>query len=106
MVSTYARYKTRRRELYLLLRAWCSCLDAIPALDYISLQADRTRPAVKLQEQSTRVAQYVSIVIPSPERRCTGVAVLTAGLEDVSYERHRLLDEREDDMREEEMAWT
>ncbi len=43
--------------VYLFSRALLSRLDPVPTFDHIRLKADRTRAAVKLQEETTRIAK-------------------------------------------------
>lgn len=57
-----------------------SGLHAVATLDHIGLQAYRTRPAVKLEEQAASVAKHRAEFVPAPQGRRGGAAVLADGL--------------------------
>ena len=61
---------------YLLATARPASLDAVAALDDICLEAYRSGPAMKFQEQATGVAQHGTDLIASPERRRRRGAIL------------------------------
>lgn len=67
-------------DAYLLLLCLARGLDPVATLDDIRLQADRTRRAVELEEQTTGIAQDGADLVPPPQRCRRGGTVLTYGL--------------------------
>lgn len=54
------------KRVYLFHTSPPCCLDPIPTLYNICLQADRARAAVKLEEEAAGIAQHGAVLIASP----------------------------------------
>lgn len=67
---------------YPLTSAWTAGLNAVATLDDISLERDRSRSAVQLQEEAAGIAENGARLIASPERRSACGAVLADRLID------------------------
>jgi hypothetical protein len=82
--SSVRQRQHMRPNLFLLLAVLASSLDPVPTLDYISLETDRPRPAVQLEEEPAGIAEHRSVVVAPPQRRRARRAILADGLEIVS----------------------
>lgn len=67
-------------DAYFFLLCLARSLDPVATLDDIRLQADGTRGAVELEEQTTGIAQDGADLVPPPQWCRRGGAVLTYGL--------------------------
>ena len=53
------------------------CLDAVAALDNISLEADRSWSTVQLEKETAGIAEDAAELVASPERSGAGSTILT-----------------------------
>jgi len=66
--------------IYLSLLALRRTFDTIATFDHVSLETDRSRAAVQLEEEAAGVAENRADLIPPPQRCCRSLAVLAYGL--------------------------